>query len=205
MLILPEKNAIFYHVYKVAGSSIRNALLPYAAKSQIVGQYVNHILTVARLPHSANPLLSYHPKLKDVRDKLGPSFYHYYRFAFVRDPMDWQKSLYYFMLKKPHLPGNKRIAGMSFDQYLEWRMDNEMHFQTDYLYDGDECLVDDIFRFETIDADFAKLASKLQIDATLPHLNKAGSGKKVEISPPVLQRYRDVHATEYARLGYSLP
>lgn len=28
---------IFYHVYKVAGSSVRNALLPYGKKTQIYG------------------------------------------------------------------------------------------------------------------------------------------------------------------------
>ncbi|MCE7030848.1 sulfotransferase family 2 domain-containing protein [Jiella avicenniae] len=202
MLILPEKNAIFYHVYKVAGSSIRNALLPYAKRSQVAGQYINHMLLVARLPHSSDPLLNYHPKLVDVKKKLGSSFYSYYRFAFVRNPMDWQKSLYYFMLKKQHLPGNKRIASMSFDEYLTWRMDNELRFQTDFLYDGDEKLIDDIFHFETINEDFATLAGKIGIEASLPHLNKAGSGKTVDLSEPVLDRFMTLHAAEYDRLGY---
>ncbi|WP_417275558.1 sulfotransferase family 2 domain-containing protein [Celeribacter halophilus] len=205
MLILPKKKAIFYHVYKVAGSSIRNALLPYGSKTQIYGQYINHIMTVARLPKSSNPLLAYHPKLADVKTKMGVSFYNHYRFAFVREPLDWQKSLYFFMQKKAHLPGNKRVADMTFDEYLTWRMEHELRHQTDFLYDDDECLVNDIFHLETIDEDFKKLTEKLDIETTLPHLNKAGSGKKVEISDNVLDRFRRLHQVEYERLGYPLP
>jgi len=204
MLILPKHNAIFYHVYKVAGTSIRNALLPYALKRQIAGQLANHALSVARLPKIRNPLYSYHPSLLAVRDKLGDSYYDYYRFAFVRAPLNWQKSLYFFMLKKQHLPGNSRIKGMDFDQYLNWRMDNEMRFQSDMLYQGDENLVNDIFRFENIQEDFRAVANRLGIDAKLPYLNKAGAGRDAPVSPATLRRFKDVHEEEYAKLGYDI-
>ncbi|MFY0634059.1 MAG: hypothetical protein JXQ91_09605 [Vannielia sp.] len=205
MLILPKQNALFYHVYKVAGSSIRNALLPYARKSQVYGQLLNHALLVSRLPRFSNPLLQYHPKLKDVRSELGDGFYAYYRFAFVRNPLDWHKSLYHFMLKKQHLPGNRRIAGMSFSEYLEWRMDTELRFQSEMIHDGDELLVSDIFHFETIQEDFERVKGRIGIAAELPHLNKAGSGHKLDVSPKVLQRFLEVHEREYQRLGYNQP
>ncbi|GAM05345.1 sulfotransferase family 2 domain-containing protein [Novosphingobium sp. MBES04] len=195
---------MFYHVYKVAGSSIRNALIPHARKSQVAAQYVNHILTVARLPRSSNPLFAYHPRMADVKKKMGNEFYEYYRFGFVRNPMDWQKSLYFFMMKKTHLPGHKNVVGKSFDEYLNWRMEHEMRHQTDFIYDGDECLLDDIFHFENINEGFAQAASKIGIDGELPHLNKAGKGKSVEVSRDTLDRFLDLHRTEYDRLGYSL-
>lgn len=203
MLILPKQNALFYHVYKAAGTSVRNALLPYAKRSQVLGQYVNHVLAVARIPHSQNPVLQYHPDLREVRASLGAKYDSFYKFAFVREPLDWQKSLYHFMIKKPHLPGNARISGMSFEEYLTWRMDNELKFQGDMLFDAADCLVDDIFQFETLDRDFAAVAEKLKLDCSLRHLNRAGYGKSVNVSSKVLDRFRRLHEEEYRRLGYT--
>lgn len=204
MLLLPEKKAIFYHVYKVAGTSIRRSLLPYAPKWQVIGQAVTHALILARLPHPKSPLLRYHPDLKDVRRHLGAEFDDYYKFSFVRDPLDWQKSVYFFILKRRYLPRYAQIPWMTFSQYLDWRMSGEMQYQSHFLYDGDERMVDDIFKFENIQADFRVVADKLGIEADLPFLNKAGAGRKVEIEKDVLDRFLELNEREYARLGYTL-
>ena len=72
-----SKKFIFFHLYKVAGCSLVNAIAPFA------------------------DFRSEHPHTKPFEVLADPEgkklFEEYYTFAFVRNPWDWQVSLYEFM------------------------------------------------------------------------------------------------------------
>ena len=98
MLISEEKGFLYYHLYKVAGTSIRNSLLPYCSRRVAAMQNINYGLRTFGIKIIDNPLYQFHPDLNDVKSLLGEEFYKYYRFTFVREPLDWQKSLYFFLI-----------------------------------------------------------------------------------------------------------
>jgi len=118
--------------------------------------------------------LAAHVKAKDVIDLLGENnFKNYYSFAIVRNPWDWQVSLYKFMLKNPNHHQHSIIKRMkNFDEYINWRCTEDVHFQKDFIYTDDgQLLVDFVGRFEQIDEDFTKICSRIGIFASLPKLN----------------------------------
>lgn len=203
MLISESKSFLFYHVYKVAGTSIRDVLRPYVSTHQVLLQNLNYMASIAKLDLGLAPIYSFHPRLEDVRDYLGPKFYEYYRFSFVRNPLDWQKSLYYFMQINKRHHQHSLIKNMTFEEYLRWRMDKELKLQSSLISSRDgELLVNDVYRFENIDSEFDILKSKLGIDGQLPHKNVAGLGKKATLSRDIKDEFLDKFSLDYELLGY---
>ena len=205
MLISSKHNFLFYHVYKVAGTSIRNQLIPHCDHLQVPMQALTYGLRILGLPSPFAPVFEYHPSLSRVRDYLGDRFYDYYRFCVVREPLDWQKSLYFFAKSNPRHHQHNLIRAMDFNAYLEWRIAHDMKLQSDLIYANDECLVDTIARFETLADDFAAICKRIGVSCELKHLNTAGSGRSVAIAPETLARFRDAFGRDYERLGYPLP
>ncbi len=111
-----------------------------------------------------------------IRETVGrTTFESYFKFAVVRNPWDWQLSLYTYMLKdKNHFQHELISSFSSFDEYLEWRVSEDLHSQIEYLVDENgTMLVDQILRQESLATDFAQLANHLQIKTDLPHVNKS--------------------------------
>ena len=102
------------------------------------------------------------------------TFDKYFSFAIVRNPWDWQVSLYQYALKHPApFPGREQIRSFgSFDAYIRWRCTFRGQIQKDFICSADgEQLVDFVGRMETIDRDFATICSRIGIEASLPRLN----------------------------------
>jgi len=103
----------------------------------------------------------------------------------VRNPWDWQVSLYKYMLKTQDHFQHDLIKGMdSFDAYIKWRCEHEVRFQRDFIFDGDDCIVDFVGRFEDLESDFGEICKRIGIMASLPRLN-------VSNSKPYRQFYSD--------------
>lgn len=204
MLISREKNFLYYHLYKVAGTSIRETLRPYCSSLQVIGQNINYVSSIAGIKVFKSPLLEFHPKLVDVKHYLGADFYKYYRFTFVRNPLDWQKSIYYFTKKNPRHHQHNHIKNMSFEEYLEWRIDSDLKLQSDLIYDDDELLVDDMFKFEELIDSYLVLKGKLGLSKPLKHRNVAGKGKDVLLSKEGLKMFYDAFEKDYEKLGYKI-
>ncbi|WP_428820437.1 sulfotransferase family 2 domain-containing protein [Microbulbifer sp. MCCC 1A16149] len=203
MLVSSEKKFLFYHVYKVAGTSIREALRPYCSFKQIAFQNFFYGLSTMGVRPAISPLYQFHPKLSDVRNSLGDLFYEYYRFTFVRHPLDWQKSLYFFMKKNPRHHQHKLISTMSFDEYLNWRVDNECNLMSDLISDSTgEILVDDIYKFEVIDREFESLSKKIGLCTKLPHKNVAGMGRSVDLKESTYLKFREAFSQDFNSFGY---
>lgn len=186
MYISYSQRFIFVHIAKVAGLSIKQGLQAYAGEPEM--------FKIQRPPPELNgkPNRMYqmwesvvvHAKAKDIKKQMGAEFDDYFKFSFVRNPWDWQVSMYHFLLKETDNPHYEKVKAMSgFDEYLEWIVSTEektpypkyaTKFQKDMLLDTEgHFLVDFIGRYETLAEDFARLCNLLQIKASLPHLNKS--------------------------------
>lgn len=105
---------------------------------------------------------------------MPKKFNSYYKFAFVRNPWDWQVSQYFFIKSTKGHFQHWLIKQMDFDQYVEWRMDRPQNGQKYFISDEeDTVIVDFVGRYENLSVDFAKVCKHLNIKTKLPHLNKA--------------------------------
>jgi hypothetical protein len=173
MLLSHSHRFIFIHVYKTGGISVRAALEPYADLSWWpLGQRIRLRL---RLPVCRQPpALGWHARAWDVRAAL-PAFVYdsYFKFAFVRNPWDWQVSLYHYVLQHPEHDHHARVSRMEgLEEFLLWRARHDRQLQKDFLTDADgRLLVDFLGRFENLEADFAAICHRTGVRAKLRHLN----------------------------------
>lgn len=175
---------IFFHVAKTGGISIREALQGYTQEPE---QF-----KIKRPPKmrdgKPNPLYEMweafllHAKARDAQKALPAEVYNnFYKFAFVRNPWDWQVSMYHFILRETTHVRHERVKSMnSFEEYLEWVIATKRPYpkgatklQKDVLTDKDgRLIVDFVGRFERLAQDFAHVCQVLNIEASLPHRNK---------------------------------
>lgn len=174
MLISKKHNFIFVHIYKNAGTSITHALRPFSLSQW---QWMAHkILKKTSFP---SPFFDPHPfhdhiMASEIIDSLGrDKFNSFFSFAIVRNPWDWQVSLYKYMLKlKTHHQHELVKALGNFEEYIKWRCENEVRYQKDFIYsENNELLVNFVGRYENLDADFKQICSHIGISASLPKLN----------------------------------
>lgn len=171
MLISHHYRFIFIHNYKVAGTSVREALAPFRQSKWERLQRKIGWQTKKYNDGSQN-----HLKALEVKKLLGEAtFDAYYTFGFVRNPWDWQVSLYHYALKNKDHKQHQLISNMSgFEEYLHWRIANDINLQKGFFYDSSGiCLVNFIGRFETLATDFEYICQQINIKASLPHRNKS--------------------------------
>lgn len=176
MIISHQRKFIFVHNYKVAGTSIKNSLKAYNNHGlRDRGRLETLKFIMAGHPWIFSSQFGVHITAAALKAQLPAKIFNsYFKFGFVRNPWDWQVSLYTFMLKDEQHFQHKLIKSMKdFDEYIDWRVHNDLHFQKDFFYEGDACLVDFIGKFERLDNDFEKVCRSIRVDATLPHLNKS--------------------------------
>jgi len=187
MLISYSHQFIFFHVAKVAGLSIKEALKEYATEPEK--------FKIARPPKilgsKLNPLYEMwastlvHAKARDAKKELPEEIYNnFYKFSFVRNPWDWQVSYYHFILKEPTHIRYKLVKSMSgFEEYLEWVVKTKNPFakgatklQKEMITDKEgKIIVDFVGRYETLAKDFQQVCDGLNLKACLPHLNSSGN------------------------------
>lgn len=171
MLVSHSHRFIFIHVYKVAGTSMRVALEPYCddrwkrrlSRMPVVGRIYR-----PRLPRP-------HLKAVEARDLLPPDvFRDYFKFAFVRNPWDWQVSLYHYTLKaKDHKQHEMTKAFRDFDEYIRWRVAEDLHLQEEFVTDPEgNLIVDYVGHLESLNDDFAQVCAEVGIPpVSMPHAN----------------------------------
>lgn len=174
MLLSRTHSFLFVHIYKNAGRSITTALAPFAT-SRAEWLFARLLLKL-KVPTDFLYFLPCppHAKALEIQRRIGNAqFDNLFSFAFVRNPWDWQVSLYRYMLQTTNHHQHKlgRDLG-TFDRYIRWRCENEVRLQKDFICgDGDELLVDFVGRFERLGADFDTICERIGISASLPMLN----------------------------------
>lgn len=177
MIDLKNKN-IFIHVHKVAGKSISheiyNNYIPkvFQNNKHLRWNYKKYFLS--NVIFVKNDTLTTHSKAQDYKNYLNNEFDNYFKFAFVRNPLDWQVSMYFYMKEADGHPEHKIVKGMSFDQYIEWRCLKELNFQSDYILDEkNKVIVDFIGKYETLKIDLIKIEKETGWTLNIPHINKS--------------------------------
>jgi hypothetical protein len=185
MLISYSHQFIFFHITKTAGSSIKESLKNYAQELQKFK--INR--PPKMLGEQINPLYEmwesflWHAKARDAQKELPEEVYNrFYKFAFVRNPWDWQVSYYHFILKeKAHIKHQFVKSMDGFEEYLQWVINTKNPFpkgatklQKDIITDSTgKLIVDFVGRYETLEADFSTICQVLNLQATLPYLNQS--------------------------------
>jgi hypothetical protein len=116
-----------------------------------------------------------HISAEKLRKNIGDETYNnYFRFSFVRNPWDWQVSLYNFMIAHPEHPQHQLMKDLgSFDSYIHWRSEKGIVSQKRQLSDSSgEIIVDFIGKYEFLKDDFNTICQKIGVNATLPHIHK---------------------------------
>lgn len=172
MLINEKHNYIYVHVYKVAGQSVKLALRREQFKWMPLVR--DHFSRLIELPQAYSfRSLEAHSTAKEIRDYLGPEKWDsMYSFSFVRNPWDWQVSLYHFIQTNKFNSQRGMVSSMSFDDYIKWRVEEDLHLQSSFIFDrhGTQ-LVDFVGRFENLSEDFATVCNKIGVNASLGHEN----------------------------------
>ncbi len=172
MVISHGQKFIFVHNYKVAGTSVREALQVYTIPPK--ESYANWIgQKLHLLPQSSD--FPDHISSSQLKARLAPKYFdNYFKFSFVRNPWDWQVSLYHFARQYEQHHQRELTLKMSFEEYIHWRVTEDKHLQKEFMYDAQgNCLVDYIGKMENIDEDFKQITQRIGINATLPHSNKS--------------------------------
>ncbi len=192
---------IFIHNIKVAGNSVRDALKECAETSYfssiILSLWrwidINQLNETHFFPDRWK-VFPKHLKARDLKRMLSPRVYdNFFKFIFVRNPWDWQVSLYHYILEHPLHPQHEMFKSMKdFEEYIQWRVNhNKVRCQKDCVTDEDgNLIVDFVGKYEELAEDFQHVCMLLGVEARLPHLNRSAhrnyktyySDKMIEIT-----------------------
>ena len=183
MLLSHSKQFLFVHIAKTGGTSIRGSLAsyrwghPYSFPQFLchkMSQFCGHKLA-SRFPR--------HAKIIAAKEMLPDEYFNkLFKFAFVRNPWDFQVSSYHHIKReRPHLMEGHE----SFTSFMRWKFDPErpyqyhidtsLQLQTDYLIDlHGNLLTDFIGQYETFEQDYHYVCDRLGLKKKpLPHRRKA--------------------------------
>lgn len=187
-MISHRKRFIFVHIPKTGGTSVERALARHGTWLQGTQNF--------------DSLYFKHAVARDLRRMMGDEYWRYFRFTVVRNPWDWAVSSYAFNrgMHRPFVRGSDYPVGAppeftrewSFKHWLRWWIDTFAPQQSGMLVDeAGELMVNQVIRFEELDAAFPRLCLRLRIwPRRLPHVNK---------TPDRLESYQSYYDDESRR------
>jgi len=186
-MISKEHRCIYIHIPKTAGTSIEKKLGHFETLKQNIQDHrtVAEIeLLTDRKQHLKNSLYSlklgkWNRAPLHARNALTPQltekeFQEYYKFSFVRNSWSRMYSWYRNVLKDDFHRRKYNIVdpNYSFEEFIKTKVDPNRFSQLYYLTNKKGNVnMDFIGRFENLNADFKKVAGKLDLeDSHLPKL-----------------------------------
>lgn len=165
-MLLPDYKAIFLHIPKTAGSSIKKAFF---------GRYVAD-----------------HSHASYAKKKYPREWEKYFKFSFVRNPWDRISSIYHFYKYYNHKVNEKfkkTITHVDFERFCQllccdkleepftwlqtFHHTDKLGLQYNWISINDEIVVDYVGRFETLTDDFNFLSQKFGVKSPLAHLKRS--------------------------------
>lgn len=209
MLISHSNRFIFIHLYKVAGTSITKALAPFCNfKPSITHQPLSALKGRVLSNMFYSDSLLPHASAFEIKNAMGEKqFNQYFKFTFVRNPWDWQVSLYEYAKQTSHHHEHDLISGFkSFSDYIKWRVDGNFRLQSDFiLSDKGDMIVNYIGKMEDISHHFEQICVKLELGKLiLPHSNSTKrKDYKAYYNSKDAQIIADVFEKDISRFEYS--
>jgi len=196
MLISDQKQFIFVHIAKTAGTSIEAALKPYVNPKPM--DKWHSFLRRFDLPKDYRKFkFPKHAFLNVAQKKMPANLYDsYFKFAVVRNPWDRLVSCYHsdYGLKKERNPNRRYKKPIDFFEYLQKQRERK-NYQLERIINLDgEIGLDFVLRFEQLKNDIDILAEKIDIKIELPHLNHSIRKKNS------YQEYYDQRSKDFVHL-----
>lgn len=188
MILSDKKKFIFIHIFKTAGTSISDELLPYARlKERFVYQFrltrklVTAVERIFKLQDEGQKRFTgfhKHSTANAIKTKLGDSTYaNYFTFCFVRNPYDHMVSLYHYIRESKSHKFNQQANRLTFTEFVAFYIGQSPLRQVDFIFNKDEKIVEFIGRFENISEDFKSIADRIGIKSkNLGVLNSSRRG-----------------------------
>jgi len=182
---------IFIHIPKTAGSSVARAL--FGGESR-------------------------HAPYSDFQRANPHKFRRYFKFAFVRHPLDRLVSSFHFLRAGGMNEIDRRWAAETLSPFADFRefvvrwIDEDtigsfVHFRPQAAFVADErgtLQVDFVGRFENLDEDFRTVAQRLGRDITLPLYNQSGHRHYSEYyDAETTAIVRRVYVRDFRLFGYA--
>lgn len=179
MPIFHNYKTIFVHIPKTAGTSIEYLLGFKERDINILRTGWENSVKIGGCiyvpQHLTSRHLMDHPTSQNYWDE-------YYTFSVVRNPYDRILSEYYGHV----LRDNKKK--FSNNEFKKWFLDKVIkqescHYipQSNFIIEDGEVLVEDVFKFESLQSEINILKKKLNIKEELPHKNKSNNNNKIII------------------------
>jgi len=194
------------HIFKTAGTSITDSLARFCYRpdstrpSNWMAFFSTNWTKIHRKP------IKKHATATEIRDSLDREIFNsVFKFTFVRNPWDWQVSLYHYILENPENHGYEETMKLGSFRNFVFSREKLSFTQTSCLVDeSGNLLVDFVGKFENLDQDFQSICRKVGIAACLPHINKT---KRTDYQDYYDAETRDLTARLYAedieRFGYT--
>ena len=190
-----EKNVIFVHIPKSAGTSIHKSFF-------------------GRLSGFGHSPAQRYIKIYGLID-----YYASFRFAFVRNPFDRVVSTYKYLSQG----GNNSNDKIFFEKYMSKYdsfddfilnglkhskvIQNQIHFRTQcsFIFEKNRCLVNFIGRFENIESDYKYLSNIIGTDSPLMFTNKSNTTSSYTDyyqNKKVIEVIKNIYKCDFEKLGY---
>ncbi len=201
----PPHRFIFIHVYKTGGTSIRRALIPYIERPW--RRVVNRLARPFGVTMLSSQPYPPHTKASELVAAIGKEeFESYYSFGFVRNPWDWNVSLYTYIVKTPVHRDHRHVKALgSFEEFLRWRCTDDVALQRDFVLSKEnEPMVNFIGRYENLEEDFRHVCATIGLPARLPHLNASKTRPYQEYyTPSTMELVRETFAEDIRLFNYA--
>lgn len=204
-MISDDRECIFVHIPRCAGTSIENVIWPGERSEDDLWQgfidpYHNRYQT-GGLQHLF---------AQQIRSEVGASrFTSYFKFAVVRNPFDRLVSQFNYMRSRPDLRvfiGMAETAALKeYVHLIRRRRHVQWEPQCSFLYDADgSLLVDFVVRFERLANDMELVFEKIGLDgAHLPYLNSTDRAPYREsLTPSLRAQVEKMYENDLMRFGY---
>ena len=204
MIVSSQRQFVFVHIFKTAGTSIKRAIRRYAMPGWHEG--ANFVFKRIGIAQFGPPSRGDHFNASDLISDIGrKEFNRLFSFAFVRNPWDWELSHYRYICKHQSHGDHAEVTQLKrFSEYLRWRCDGRFQSQESFLLHQGKPVVDFVGRFENLHSDFGYVCRRLNIPFRLPRLNRTRrEDYRMHYNDRTQNLIAETYAADILRFGYA--
>lgn len=217
MVISHRKKFVFIHIYKTGGTSITDALMPYARPREKFSSYwysrklVSAVNRFFALSDNGNRWINgvhKHATAMEIKGYLGArKFDDYFKFAFVRNPFDLQVSLYHYVRRSQAHRDHAEANRLAFREFVLRQIEKGAPLQSDFLKDETGATACDyIGKTEQLESSMEQVFKRIGIPCSvLHHQNRSMQRDKFAAyyDNMLAEAVGTYYTEDFERFGYS--